>query len=403
MLTQEQLLEAFEQLTNCCYPVNDWILNSEFHVIYSNCPKQNVFKRLLELTQFRKIVTEHDDDVPLIVNLASVLSWIVVKTARGDDVRIYIKGPFFSSYKDEKGVDSITRGLKLSEEESREVRREIWKVPMLTNSSSLQLGLMLYYAIYQKKIIVENIVPKNIHFTDKVFYGKVTADQFDQSSGAWAIEREIVDKVRNGAPDIDELAERLAYALKPEQKTGCNTLEYAKQNSVMLLTIISRAAVEGGYPQKSSFSLSGSYRIMINSCTSIQELTILSNDMLCEYARRVRRAKRVLQCSGKIRLCCEYIETHMDDKITLKYLSRKTGYSVCHLSRKFKEEVGCSIVEYTNRVKIEEAKKILTSTLEPIEEMSGRLGFGSRSYFSGLFKEMVGETPTDYRMNHTIV
>ncbi len=400
MLTQEQLLEAFEQLTNCCYSVNDWILNHEFHVIYTNCPKEKVFIKLLELPQFRHIVSEHDSNMPLVVNLASVLSWIIIKVTSNHEERIHIKGPFFSSYKDEKSVDSINKGLNLSEERGWEVKREIWKVPMLTNSSVLQLALMMYYAIFQKKIFVGDIVTKNIHFTQKAFKGKVTADQFDQSSGAWAIEQEIVDKVRNGATDIDMLVEKkLAFT----NRNGTFTLEYARQNVVMLLTLISRAAVEGGYPQKSSFSLSGSYRTMINSCMSIQELSILSNEMMYEYARRVRRAKSILQCSGRIRLCCEYIETHLDDKITLEYLARKTGYSVCHLSRKFKEEVGCSIVDYINKTKIEQAKKILTSTLEPIEEISGRLGFGSRSYFSSLFKEEVGETPTQYRINHTII
>lgn len=403
MLTQEQLLEAFEQLTNCCYPVNDWTLSEGYHVIYTNCPKQKVFVRLLELPQFQQIVAEHDSSMPMIVNLASVLSWIVIKTVNNSEVRIYIKGPFFSSFKDEKGVDSITSGLNLLDEESREVRREIWKVPMLTSSSSLQLGLMLHYAIYQQKILVGDIITKNINFTDKGFQGKVTVDQFDQSSGAWAIEQEIVDKIKSGAPDIEVLAKRLPFTMKLEKKMGCSALEYAKQSLVMLLTIVSRAAVEGGYPQKSSFSLSSNYRVMINSCTSIQELSILSNEMMSEYAKRVRRAKSVLQCSGKIRLCCEYIETHLEDKITLDYLSKKTGYSIYHLSRKFKEEVGYSIVDYINKVKIEQAKKMLMTTLEPIEEISGRLGFGSRSYFSSLFKEEVGQTPTDYRMNYTII
>ena len=110
-----------------------------------------------------------------------------------------------------------------------------------------------------------------------------------------------------------------------------------------------------------------------------------------------------MQCSAKIRLCCEYINTHLDEKITLEMMAEKSGYTISHLSKKFKAEVGCSIIDYIHNSKIEYAKNQLIGSDKEIEEISSELGIGTRSYFSTIFKKATGETPSDYRKKHRFV
>ena len=404
MLTKNDLLEAFGQFTDCCYPIYHWTFDRNWNLEKTNCPQAALCRRIFSLEKSREAMEEHSPGGPLICTLATVISWIYVED-QGDagDGAKYIKGPFFSGYKDENCIDSVVKELALSEEEEKQMRTMLWEMPMITSSSMIQFAIMLYYAIYREKITVSQVEIREIRGSRKVFHGRVLTDQFDRSSGAWEVEQEIVAKIQRGDPDIGALAERLRGIAPPAYRHRGRNMEFYRQNVLMLLMLVSRAAVQGGYPQKSSFSLSADYRSRINACVSLEELSELSDNMLIDYARRVRRSKKNLQCSGRIRLCCEYIDTHPEEKITLELLSEKTGYTVYHLSRKFREEVGCSVVEYVHRARIEQAKQMLTATEMEIEEISGRMGFGSRSHFSTVFKQITGETPSEYRKNHTLV
>ena len=403
MLTRQQLLEAFDQLTDCCYPIFRWSFDGDWRVLWTNCLNPALCEKLFSLEKCRRVMEEQQGG-PMICTLATVISWIVVqdRPQEGGGAR-QIKGPFFSGYKDEKCIDSVIRELSLSQEEEKQMRTLLWEMPMITSSSMMQLAIMLHHAIWRENITASQVEIREIRGQRQVFHGRVMTDQFDRSSGAWELEQELMKKIQEGDPEVAALAERMKGMAPPAYRQKGHQMEFNRQNAVMLLTMVSRAAVQGGYPQKSAFSLSSDYRSKINACISLDELTELNHNMLLDYAARVRRSKEYLHCSGRIRLCCEYIDTHPEEKITLELLSEKTGYTVYHLSRKFREEVGVSVVEYVHQTRVHQAKRLLSSTDLDVEEISGRLGFGSRSRFSTVFKKLTGETPSEYRNKHTII
>jgi len=162
-------------------------------------------------------------------------------------------------------------------------------------------------------------------------------------------------------------------------------------------------AVEGGLPQRTSFSLCTQYRKQLNQCVSAAELAILSNEMIRDYASRVHKMKQFSSCSSRIRLCCEYIDTHPEEKLTLEMLADKAGYTAYHLSRKFRQEMKCSIIDYIQQSKLERAKYLLVNTPKTLDEISDSLGFGTRSYFTSIFKKHAGQTPSDYRKEHGLI
>ena len=59
-------------------------------------------------------------------------------------------------------------------------------------------------------------------------------------------------------------------------------------------------------------------------------------------------------------------------------------------SRKCKAETGFSINNYIKIVKVEKAKTLLLSTDMSIQDICGRLHFGSCSFFAETFKEITG-------------
>ncbi|MCD7917820.1 MAG: AraC family transcriptional regulator, partial [Clostridiales bacterium] len=94
------------------------------------------------------------------------------------------------------------------------------------------------------------------------------------------------------------------------------------------------------------------------------------------------------------------ISNHPEEKLTLELLAQKARYTQTYLSRRFRQEMGVSIVDYIRQIRLERAQYWLTYTDKSIEEISDVLGFGNRSYFSKSFRDATGVTPTDYRKQH---
>ena len=68
----------------------------------------------------------------------------------------------------------------------------------------------------------------------------------------------------------------------------------------------------------------------------------------------------------------------------------------------FKKQTGYTIFDYLTHYKIEQAKKMLATGTYKIYEVSDYLGYKSKNYFSALFKEYTGVTPSQYRNSAVI-
>lgn len=86
-----------------------------------------------------------------------------------------------------------------------------------------------------------------------------------------------------------------------------------------------------------------------------------------------------------------------DPDLSLVQVSDAVHIPPVQLSRMFKEEFGEKFVDYMARVRVEQAKILLTETEESIQEVGKRIGYLHAFSFIRLFKKFVGETPGEYR------
>jgi AraC family transcriptional regulator len=78
-------------------------------------------------------------------------------------------------------------------------------------------------------------------------------------------------------------------------------------------------------------------------------------------------------------------------------LARTAGMSSHYFSELFKQTTGVSPHQYVLRQKIERAKKHLRDPNANVIEASAMTGFIDQSYFTKVFRRVVGVTPTDFR------
>jgi len=76
---------------------------------------------------------------------------------------------------------------------------------------------------------------------------------------------------------------------------------------------------------------------------------------------------------------------------------KRSGLAERSFKRRFKKATGYSPIEYVQHVRIEEAKRRLERTVEPIEEISWSVGYEDPAYFRRLFKRIIRITPGAYR------
>ena len=104
--------------------------------------------------------------------------------------------------------------------------------------------------------------------------------------------------------------------------------------------------------------------------------------------------------SSTISVAMNFIAKNITEEITLEELAAYCGLSLSRFKQRFREEMGIAPREYINIKKIEEAKRLLREGVGITDTAFG-LGFSSSTYFSVVFKKVVGMSPKDYRKNNS--
>lgn len=92
----------------------------------------------------------------------------------------------------------------------------------------------------------------------------------------------------------------------------------------------------------------------------------------------------------------QYIEQHYDEDLTVEQLANMAGMVRWQYSQKFKILTGKKPTDYLTHVRINQAKKILSISTEPLRKIARQIGFKDEYYFSRCFHKLTGNTPREY-------
>lgn len=90
-------------------------------------------------------------------------------------------------------------------------------------------------------------------------------------------------------------------------------------------------------------------------------------------------------------------QNYQKPELSLKDASSENGISYFHLSRIFKEELNTTFVQYCNKVRMNEAIKLLGDLGLAVNQISYKCGFEDPAYFCRVFKAMHKCSPLGYR------
>lgn len=112
---------------------------------------------------------------------------------------------------------------------------------------------------------------------------------------------------------------------------------------------------------------------------------------------RWKSGKNESEIVTKIR---QYISQHLCETITLEELSNYVYLSPKYISALVKKETQYTLTEIISNERIRRAKELLCEGSFKNYEVARQVGFEDAHYFSQLFKEKTGLTPSQYRRYH---
>ena len=92
----------------------------------------------------------------------------------------------------------------------------------------------------------------------------------------------------------------------------------------------------------------------------------------------------------------EYMEENYMYRLTLASISANVNLSSSYLCRIFKSEVGTSITNYLNNLRVRKAATLIKENNLSMKEISALVGIDDQLYFSRLFKKCMGISPSEY-------
>lgn len=110
-------------------------------------------------------------------------------------------------------------------------------------------------------------------------------------------------------------------------------------------------------------------------------MTVRASDDLLPHLRRAR----------------DHADRNYSEPLDLAALAAISGISKYHFQRLFVATYGMSPAEHLSRRRIERAQDLLRATNLTVTEICTAVGFASLGSFSSRFRELVGESPTEFR------
>ncbi|MDO4940497.1 MAG: helix-turn-helix domain-containing protein [Erysipelotrichaceae bacterium] len=95
----------------------------------------------------------------------------------------------------------------------------------------------------------------------------------------------------------------------------------------------------------------------------------------------------------------KFLDDNYHDNIDRGDVAEVAFVTPNYLSKLFRNNMGMNLREYINQLRIDESKRLLLSTNMSISEIASYVGYYNISYFSTVFRKLVGVSPAEWRMN----
>lgn len=99
----------------------------------------------------------------------------------------------------------------------------------------------------------------------------------------------------------------------------------------------------------------------------------------------------------------QYVEENYNTALSTRDIAGRFFMNTSYFSKLFHEQMGCTFSNYLINVRVEKAKMMLTQTNMKLYDIAEAVGYTNVQYFSTIFKEKEGLTPSAFRQMRSAV
>ena len=143
----------------------------------------------------------------------------------------------------------------------------------------------------------------------------------------------------------------------------------------------------------------------------LMELRRLSSERAAPQRKRaqIHRDERIpeeyrigdlCEAVDSLQRATDYIDAHLDQRISLDAMAKLCRMSPFRFSREFKKVFGQTFQDYLTEHRIERACQLLANPSAQVADVAYMVGFKDPSHFARTFKKLKGNTPAQYRALH---
>lgn len=331
--------------------------------------------------------------VPLIIQEGYQILYGVVTDENGN---AFVAGPVCTG----KAGRDVSRNLaekhKINKEEAYrigEVNRETFGAGILILNSLINHQEVTRYELWQRNGLKEESVAGSRK--------QISEELFDRQERAvahnpYSQEVREMDSIRKG--DCMMLEKSLSETYAGEVgKLAKNELRQAKNLAICVITLASRAAIEGGILPEPAFTMVDGYIQKIEDMESEMEIGALMRKAEYDFASQVWESKQKGAVNPLVERAKDYIFKNMHVKISVKNMAGELGIHADYLSDLFHRTEGITLQRYIMENRIHLSENLLRYTDYSAKEIGYYFAFQSQSHFGKVFKEVTGMTPGEYR------
>jgi two-component system response regulator YesN len=132
---------------------------------------------------------------------------------------------------------------------------------------------------------------------------------------------------------------------------------------------------------------------LFDTLDEIKKYTIDYYDKVIRMIGEIRKRKD----KKLVEVVKDYVLKHYNEDITLNRIAEIVYMNPSYICDLFKNQTGEHFVVFLTRVRIDKAKALLKNVKIKTYEVGQMVGYEDPTYFSKVFKKVVGVSPSEYR------
>ena len=330
-------------------------------------------------------------------------NYIMLRLPKTEPYSCFFIGPYVTAPISEKRIRALCETLDKSEDEYNQLRDYYNSLPIVEDENLLftitnTLGNTLWgspdnYSIEYLDYIIPNTAESIRLSPDK--------GQNDSSFSLSVLEQNyanesmLMEAVSQGKLHKANMITSSVYNNGTEQRLA-DSLRNRKNYLIILNTLLRKAAQTGGVHPYQIHKISSHFAQKIENVRSINNSISLQTEMIRDYCLLVKEHS-LNKYSHLVGEAITLIAYDLTADLSLKSIAKQLNVNPPYLSALFSKECGCTLTEYVNDKRIEQAIFMLSSSDKTVSAIAFECGIPDTNYFIKLFKRKTGLTPTAYR------